>query len=115
MSHSLLGCIVLAALGVGGLVGAVAAVNSSAAPALAADPDAELTRSVAALTADLGAVKQRLVTLEQKPAVAERSESPASRETEPSAAKHDESKKPADPAAEKEAAIAAAAKELTPQ
>ncbi len=114
MSSSLLGCIVLAALGIGGFAGAVVAVNVSAPP-LPAASDPNLTQSLTAMASDLDGVKQRLASLELRPAIAERLESPAPRHDEAVVPPPTEPVPVADPAAEKAAAIAAAAKELGPK
>jgi len=121
MRTHLLTCTVLAALGVGGFVGSIVASSGATPDVAAAAADPALVRSLNDLTTEVAIVKSRLETLELRPAVApavdpaDRAHRGATREAEARAAIAPEPQKPVDPAAEKAAAVAAAAKELSPQ
>ncbi len=83
MGTKLLGCVVFAALGLGGFTGAVVAVHASSLP-FAPSADPELARSVSTLATDLAGLESRLAFLEQRPAAAERAASAPVRRDEPS-------------------------------
>ena len=112
--------VVLSALGVGALAGAIAVAYASEPGEALAATSPDLERSLARLADDVGDLKSRLESIERMPAPA-----PAMISREPIATapnRRDEGDaaaapptKPLDPEAEKEAAIAAAAKELTPE
>jgi tetratricopeptide (TPR) repeat protein len=70
MKQMFLVCLVFAGIGVGGLAGSMLANRSKdAAPA---GPDPAIARALSTIETQLDEMKQRLVTLEQHPAVAER-------------------------------------------
>src|SRR5688572_2497833 len=109
--------VVLAALGVGALVGAIAVAYASEPAEVLAATNPDVERSLARLVDDVGELKSRIESLERTPAPAPILREPVAlapdhRDESDTAAA--ETSKPLDPEAEKAAAIAAAAKELTP-